>query len=162
VRPGRPRPRDPCGSAGARPPVIRLKLPHDPAFAYRIHLLALALGGALLAAAIDPASAPAERLPDALAIVLVAAAGYAAMRVCMLGLRPLLRRWPGLVRGSGLAIFYGAIPAALLGLLAGTKRLGVPGPTVATLAFVVAGAAAVAAGAYAAVAAVALRSARGP
>lgn len=126
-----------------------MKPPHDPGFAYRPQLLGLILAGALLAALADPASDRHARLSDALAIGLVAALGYGAMRLCVLALRPLSARWPQLVRGWGLASFYGAIPAAVFALYAGTLACHAAAPSAATLAFVVAGAAAVAAGAAA-------------
>ena len=126
--------------------------PHDPAFPYRPHILALVLVGALAVALIDPASGRRDKASDALAIALVAALGYAAMRIFVWSVaRPLAARWPRLALAWGLTWFYGAIPLSLICLFVGSMGLHAVTPNATTVAFVVVAAASVATGAFAAV-----------
>jgi hypothetical protein len=126
--------------------------PHDLAFPYRPHLLAAILAGALVVALVDPASYRGDRASDAFSIVLVAAAGYGAMRIFVwAAARPLAARWPRLVRAWGLTCFYGAIPLSLVGLFVGTLQLHAVTPNATTIAFVVVAAASMAGGAFPAV-----------
>jgi hypothetical protein len=132
--------------------------PHDIAFRYRPHILALVLAGAVGAVVIDPGSDRADKLSDALSIALVSALGYGTMRTFVwLVVRPLTDRLPRLVRGWGLVWFYGAIPLSLLGLYLGSSTLHAPTPSAGTVAFVVAASASMAAGTFAAIRATAGR-----
>lgn len=125
---------------------------HDRDFGHRRTLLAVVLAGAIGAAALDPASAPADRLTDALSVLLVAALGYVAMRLLSwLLVRLLAGRAARLLRGWGLFWFYGALPLFFIALYAGSAWLDAPQPGIATLGFVGAAAAAIAAGAFAAI-----------
>ena len=126
--------------------------PHDLAFPYRPHLLAVILAGALVVALVDPTSHRGDAAADALSIALVAAAGYGTMRILVwAAARPLAAWWPRLVRAWGLIWFYGAIPLSLIGLFVGTLQLHAVTPNATTIAFVVVAAASVAAGAFPAV-----------
>jgi len=126
--------------------------PHDPAFPYRPHILALVLVGALAVALIDPASGRGDKASDALAIALGAVLGYGAMRIFVWAVaRPLAARWPRLALAGGLIWCYGAIPLSLICLFVGSMGLHAATPNATTVAFVVVAAASMAAGACAAV-----------
>ena len=132
--------------------------PHEIAFRYRPHILALIVAGAVAAALVDPDSDRADRLRDALVIGLAAVLGFGTMRAFIwFAVRLLEGRLSGLVRAWGLIWFYGAIPLLVLGLYVGSSRLDAPVPSQATVAFVVAAAASMAAGAFAAIRATAGR-----
>jgi hypothetical protein len=126
--------------------------PHEPAFPYRPHILALLLVGALAVALVDPASSRGDKASDVLAIALVAVLGYATSRIFVWAVaRPLAARWPRLVLACGLIWFYGAIPLSLIGLFVGSIALHATAPNLTTIAFVVTAAASTAAGVFAAV-----------
>ena len=126
--------------------------PHDDAFRYRPHLLALVVGAAIAAALLAPGSDRTDKMTDALAIIAASALGYGIMRAFVwVAVRSLANAWPRLVRYWGLIWFYGAIPLSLLGLYLGSKQLGASAPNTPTVAFVVVGAASMAAGAFAAI-----------
>ena len=126
--------------------------PHDPAFTYRPHILALVLLGALGATLASSGSGRGERALDAVAVVLVAAVAYGTMRFFVwAAVRPLVVRWPRLVLAWGLIWFYAVVPLSLIVLFVGSVKHHAPRPNPATIAFVVAAAAFTAAGAFAAV-----------
>jgi drug/metabolite transporter (DMT)-like permease len=126
--------------------------PHDLAFPYRPHILALVLVGALGAALANPFSGGGDRASDTLAIALVAALGYGTMRIFVrAAVRPLAARWPRLVLAWGLIWFYAVVPLSLIVLFVGSIEHHAPRPNAATIAFVVVAATSTAAGAFAAV-----------
>jgi hypothetical protein len=126
--------------------------PHDPAFPYRPHILALVLLVALGATLANPVSGRGEKALDALAIALAAAVAYGTVRLFVwAAVRPLVARRPRLVLAWALIWFYTIVPLSLIVLLVGSVQHHAPRPNAATIAFVVAAAASMAAGAFAAV-----------
>jgi hypothetical protein len=122
---------------------------HDPQFRYRPHVLALILVGALLVTLADPTSHRGDVASDVLAICLVSASAYGTMRLFVwLFARQIGAHWPRLMRGWGLAWFYGAIPLSVLALYVGSIQLHASTPNLSTIAFVIAAAASMAAGAF--------------
>ena len=59
--------------------------PHDLAFPYRPHLLAIIFAGALVVSLFDPTSYRGDRVSDAVSMALVAAVGYGSMRIFCVG-----------------------------------------------------------------------------
>jgi hypothetical protein len=125
-------------------------LPHELAFRFRPHLLALLLAvGAGIAL-----FAPFPRGPDVGAMVafipVIIIASYSVMRVFVsVAVKPLAATFPRIARGWGLAWFYGAVPLSLLGVLFfGLRALHVASPGLGTAGLVVVVAASMSAGAF--------------
>lgn len=126
--------------------------PHDARFPYRRHILAVVLVGAVVAALLDPSSRRGDRIPDALFVCVASLGAYAVMRLLMVLIRTLPAVSPRLLHNWGPAWFYGAVPVSLVGLYVGSYKLHAPTPNLATVALVVAVAAAMAAAAFGVVA----------
>jgi hypothetical protein len=123
--------------------------PHELAFRFRPHLLALFL---LVGAGIA-LFAPFPHGPDIGATVafipVMIVASYSVMRVFVaVAVRPLAIIFPRIVRAWGLAWFYGAVPLSLLGLFFGLRVLHVASSGLGMVGLLVVVAASMSAGAF--------------